>query len=490
MKRLAGLLAILLLLCGCGQQQPPATTAPAVQSSPEAQYVRLDFYAINDLHGKLIDSAAQPGVDELSLFLKRSPNAILLSTGDMWQGASESNLTEGRIMTEWMNEMGFAAMTLGGHEYDWGEVGIRSNQQLAQFPFLAINIFSRSTGQQADYCQSSAMVTVEGVDIGIIGAIGDCYGSIASRHTEDVYFKSGAELTALVKEEATRLRREGADLIVYAIHDGFDQNSSGVSAMAVTDQQLSAYYDISLSEGFVDLVFEADTHFSYVLADSRGIYHLQAGGNNSAISHAGVLINKTTGECSVLSAEILSAGSYGVGEKDPAVAQLLEKYAEQLAPAGRILGSNGHYRNGYQLSQLVAELYCAKGAELWEEPIFLAGGYLSCRSPGYLLPGDVSYSQLQALFPFDNQIVLCTIRGQDLIDRFLETQNDAYFLCLTEYGQSLRDQVDPNGVYYVVTDRYTSDYAYNRMTVVAAWDADLFARDLLADYIAQGGMES
>ena len=44
--------------------------------------IELDFYAINDLHGKIADSDSQPGVDELTTFLKNSrandSNVVLL----------------------------------------------------------------------------------------------------------------------------------------------------------------------------------------------------------------------------------------------------------------------------------------------------------------------------------------------------------------------------------------------------------------------------
>ena len=92
MKKLCILLALLLFLGGCGQEgsQP--------QPTDRGKLVSFDIFAVNDLHGKLADTDTQPGLDELSAYLKQAQkagNTIVLSTGDMWQGASESNLTEG-----------------------------------------------------------------------------------------------------------------------------------------------------------------------------------------------------------------------------------------------------------------------------------------------------------------------------------------------------------------------------------------------------------
>ena len=490
-----------LLLAGCGNQSAANPSGHTdinddglCDSCGESMLVSFDIYAINDLHGKLADTDFQPGVDELTTYLQKARqegNTIVLSTGDMWQGTSESNLTNGFIITEWMNKAGFTAMTIGGHEFDWGEDVLRQNRQLAQFPFLAINIYNRETDQPADYCESSLVVEMDGVQIGIIGAIGNVYSSISSQQTKDIYFKTGDALTALVKAESERLREQGVDFIIYAIHDGYNETSADGKPIQVSDEQLAGYYDATLSQGYVDLVFEADTHYWYSLVDRHGVYHLQAGGNNKGLSYAKVLINKANGNGQLLNAQLIASSDYVHMEDDPAVEALLEKYAQQIAPATEILGNNGQYRNNYAVCQLVANLYCDKGVEKWGDAydIVLGGGYISCRSPGYMPEGSVSYSQLQSLLPFDNQITLCSIQGRDLLSKFLETDHHAYYIKTTPYGESIRGSIDPEATYYVVTDSYSAYYSYNNMTVVDIYDQNIFARDLMADYIAQGNLE-
>ena len=213
MKKLFGLLTLLLaLLLGSCSLQPECQTAGEHTDSNNDGFcdecktsviVCVDFYAINDLHGKLADSSTQIGVDELTTYLKMAyhtdENTVFLATGDMWQGSPESNLTDGLIVTEWMNSLGFAAMTIGNHEFDFGEEVIEKNLELAEFPFLAINVYEREGDVLAAYCTPSLMIESGGAKIGIIGAIGDCYSSISPDKTEDVYFKVGDELTALVR---------------------------------------------------------------------------------------------------------------------------------------------------------------------------------------------------------------------------------------------------------------------------------------------------
>ena len=120
-----------LLLTGCTQPAPQtqapqdATTVTATDPAPTEEpgclehvdendddicdecghsvIITIDFYNINDLHGKIFDGELHPGVDEMTTYLRNAQatkdNVILLSSGDMWQGSAESNLTAGALTT-------------------------------------------------------------------------------------------------------------------------------------------------------------------------------------------------------------------------------------------------------------------------------------------------------------------------------------------------------------------------------------------------------
>ena len=451
----------------------------------------LDIFAINDLHGKICDSSAQSGVDEMTTYLKNAyeseDHVLILSSGDMWQGSSESNLTKGLIVTEWMNELDFVSMTLGNHEFDWGEKYIESNAEIAEFPFLAINIFDKETDQLADYCTPSVMVERGGATIGIIGAIGNCYSSISGEHSDGFYFKVGDGLTELVKAEAIRLREAGADFIIYSLHDGHGSSKAGVGS--ISDYQLSSYYDPILSEGYVDIVFEGHTHRSYTLQDGEGIYHLQDGGDNQGISYAEAVINFANGKNSVRDAKYLPSSVYNSLSDDPIVDDLMKKYETQISDASRVLGTNETSLDRNELRQLMSKLYLEAGLEAFgdEYDIVLGGGFFSVRSPGYLAAGQVTMAQLQMIFPFENTLVLCSVKGSDLLNKFINTTNSNYFISYSEYGDSVKESIDRNATYYIITDTYTSTYAPNRLTEVKRYTEGVYAYHLLAKYIEEGG---
>jgi len=503
-KRLIAFLLCMTLLCGCtAPQAPPKPTACITHADNddngtcdlcnESVLVVVDFYNINDLHGKFADTSEQPGVNEMTTYFKKvrtkDDHVVLLSTGDTWQGSSESNLTGGLLMTDWMNQLDFAAMALGNHEFDWGEDAITKNAEFAEFPLLAINIYDRDSHKQVDYCQSSTMVDLGELQIGIIGAIGDCYSSIAADKVEDVYFKTGEELTNLVMLESLRLRNQGSDYIVYLLHDGYGDSESG-NVKPVTGSRIASYYDTSLSDGFVDLVFEGHTHQKYILKDEYGVYHLQnRGENKGGISHVEVSINTVTGSSSINDAAFVTGAEFERLNGDPIVPNLMEKYGDEIAPGLEVLGSNAYQRSSNELRQLVADLYYQLAEKHWgdEYDIVLGGGYLSVRAPYELPQGDVTYGQLQMLFPFDNPLVLCSIKGRDLQDRFFKSQKN-YYISYGEYGAQVERNVDPNATYYVLVDSYSSLYAPNKLTEIARYDETTFARDLLAEYIKKGGL--
>lgn len=471
----------------CGHVHRDENNDEYCDGCAEYLFVVIDFYAVNDLHGKFCDTDSQPGVDELSTYFKnarqRDDHVILLSSGDMWQGSAESNLTDGAIITEWMNVMEFSSMTLGNHEFDFGEDAIRENLAIADFPFLAINIFDNETGERVDYCEPSVMVDLGAVQVGIIGAIGDCYSSISSDMVEGVHFKTGLALASLVRAESERLRSEGADFIVYSLHDG----ASVRGTQNVQTSAISSYYQSSLAD-YVDIVFEGHSHFYYVLKDDRGTYHLQGGGENYGISHAEIKLD-LRGGFAVTEAETVRSTVYRALDDDADAEALEEKYGSIIDYAYDVIGFVDSYMDSDALSDVMAQLYLEAALKKWgrDYDVALAGGYIKTRSPYDLEAGEVCYADLLSLFPFDNRMVLCSVSGEKLWYQFI--QNQSYAIAMSDYGNSVYNNIDFSATYYIMVDSYTQLYSKNGLTAVAYLDDTTFARDLLAAAIKAGRFE-
>lgn len=461
--------------------ETPSNSSSSSSSIEPDNFVDLEIFAFNDMHGNVKDSTNGLGISKTSSLLKTYPNnvnnALYLSQGDMWQGSAESNRTKGKLMTEWMNQVGFASMTVGNHEFDWGTSYIKSNAQLANFPYLGINVFDATTNQRVDYLDASVVINKNGAKIGIIGAIGDCYDSISSSMVQNVYFKVGNDLTNLVKQEATRLRNvEGCDMIIYSIHDGSKSYT-----------YLDYDYDESLSNGYVDLVLEGHTHKNYILTDSYGVYHIQGYANNKSINYINLTVNTGRNTVVINSTETIYTNYYSYLDDDSNAEYLFTKYASEIGDPNSVIGYNAVYRSSDEIADLVAKLYLEYGLSKWGSSynIYLGGGYIKTRSPYDLPAGDVTYADIATLLSFDDALVLGCLSGYYLNYKFVNTSNSAYHIALSPYGQA-NSNINYSGTYYIVCDTYTSDFPSNNITVVDTYSNDFFAADMVAEYIAAG----
>ena len=451
--------------------------------NPRPTNVTLDIYGFNDNHGVVKDTEGKGiGIAKLTTFAKEmsaGKNAVFISQGDMWQGSVESNFTKGNLMTEWMNQLGFVSMTVGNHEYDWGSEYIIQNQQLANFPTLGINVLKRSDNKRVDYLSPSVTFEKAGAKIGVIGAIGNCLSSISGSKVKDVYFATGEALTNLVKEESNRLRNnEHCDFIIYSIHG---------DAMHDPDDS----YDISLSTGnYVDLVLEGHTHQGYYYEDDGGVFHIQNLGDSKSVYDVTVNLNLEAATYTVVPTlyDTSYYSDYIYLADDATTLSLIDKYYDCFSFAYEELGVIDGFKDPNTIRSKVADLYLEVGTERWgsQYNLICGGGYMSCRGDG-LHAGSVHYSDISQLLPFDNELVLCSIRGSDLANTQFIQGATTYFVAWSEFGENMRYNIDYSETYYLISDTYSSDYAPNHLTVVDNYDVGVYARDLLAMYIQEGG---
>ena len=458
---------------------PSSSTSSSSSQAPRT--VSLDIFAFNDTHGNFVDTQGKGiSIAKTTTLLKEisNENSIFISQGDMWQGSVESGLTRGNVFTEWMNYMNFVSMTVGNHEFDWGQQYIVSNQELAEFPTLGINVMSRSTNQRVNYLSPSVTFTRGGAKIGVIGAIGNCYSSISRSKVSDIYFATGSSLTTLVKQESNRLRNdEHCDFVVYSIHGTYNDND----------------YDYELSTGhYVDLVLEGHSHYKYADKDEGGVYHVQSNAYNENFYRISVdldLANKTCDIHEPVSYDTtLSSSPYRNYAEDAGVKTILNKYKDKYEFAYKVSGYNETTRYSNELKQKVADLYYENGNATWgsQYNLILGGGYISCRGSSLAI-GDVTYADLYNLFPFDNDIALCSITGRNLRNTQFITGSSNYYINWSSYGESIKDNIDDSATYYLVTDTYTVDY-YTSLNVISYLEnGGVYQRDLMNRFIANGG---
>lgn len=147
-----------------------AVSCTAKQKSAE---VKITLFHMNDFHSRIDDLAKIAYL--LKEEKKKNPNVFLLNAGDNFSGNPIVDQYEpkGLPMRELLNQLGIAALTLGNHEFDYGQEILKDFMGNANFPILCANV-KVSPEAGAVIPQPKAFVilkTKEGIKIALLGLI-------------------------------------------------------------------------------------------------------------------------------------------------------------------------------------------------------------------------------------------------------------------------------------------------------------------------------
>jgi len=187
------LILALLLLAAC---QPQVSS-----ESPDTTTVTLLF--TND-----VESAYDPipafwlegqemigGIAEMTTLINEirgtEANVFLFDSGDIFTGAL-AKLTEGRLAFELMITMGYDAMAIGNHEFEYGHEIFAWQKNRAPFPVLGANFFYKDTDHP--YAQAHTVIERNGIRIGVIGIMGqDAVSAIIPSYISPLDVRDPAE---------------------------------------------------------------------------------------------------------------------------------------------------------------------------------------------------------------------------------------------------------------------------------------------------------
>ncbi|MDI3477858.1 MAG: 2,3-cyclic-nucleotide 2-phosphodiesterase / 3-nucleotidase / 5-nucleotidase [Thermoanaerobacterium sp.] len=228
----------------------------------------FDFVEVTDFHGylqsagKLSDGMAikqQIGgilAKQIKDIKAANPNTVILSGGDMFQGTPMSNVLKGQPVIDMMKNIGFDAMALGNHEYDWGIDSVIDTQNAtlknSTIPVLAANVYDKTTGKPVSYTKPYVIIERDGVKIGIIGIVDnkEFPDIIMPAYIQNVDFK---DPVPVVNQLATDLRGQGAQIVIVLAHMGANQDKT-------TDAITGNLIDFAKQVKGVDAIFGGHTH--------------------------------------------------------------------------------------------------------------------------------------------------------------------------------------------------------------------------------------
>lgn len=342
---------------------------------------------------------------------------MLVDSGDSIQGESIGSFSKGESIITLMNTLGYNAMALGNHEFDYGGIEqLNKLAEVAEFPFLSVNL--RSTQTNTSVFDSYTIVERDGVKIAFVGV--STPTTITS--STPAYFmddngefifdfmadSDGQMLWTAVQDSVDEARESGADYIVALTHLGIGASSSPFTSGELIEH--TSGIDVVL-DGHSHSVIECERvknkDGDWVLLSATG----------TKLEHIGLLMLDKEGN---ISTGLLSNSIDGDAEITSMIDSIKSEYSELLNTVTAHLETSlttDDPETGIRivrvaetnLGDLCADAYRYAGdADIG----FINGGGIRAS----LTEGDITYGDILSVNPFGNLLCKVSVTGQTILD--------------------------------------------------------------------------
>ncbi len=388
-----------------------------VAFSLSAQELRLQILSTTDMHAAVMPEdpyTLVPGAHGwakvatlIRQFKAKQPNSLLVDCGDSLQGEPLAYV-RARLHPEMgdpsiaiMNALGYHAMAVGNHDFDWGQAVLRRAEEQATFPWLGANLGLTATGKSA--FTPYAIVEVSGARVAILGLTTSGLARMAdAAHLEGMRV---LDAVTTARTLVPMLRdKERADVVIVAFHSGAGSPGAG----PLEDNQV-----LALIEGVpgIDLVLAGHTHQA-VITRHKGVPILQSLSKGEALGISELMLKKEKDRWKVATVEIRLERPTLETPNDTQVLELTapirahtNQYLDTFA-ANLAVDLDGRWSR-MEDSALVQLLHTVQKRAV--------GAQLSAAfspSTRYFVPaGPTSIRQFWALMPYENKVARIRLTG-------------------------------------------------------------------------------
>lgn len=322
---------------------------------------------------------------------------LLLDSGDFANGTAEAKFSRGAKAVQLMNAVGYSAVTIGNHEFDFNDAGITALIQKSKFSILAANLREKATGLLPAGVQAARVFNVGGIKVAVIGLANNHPSQPTQKYT---FIKP---LTALSKALQEVEKQDPAVLIVI-VHDSFvDYQHDILPYMG----QIAKRFP-----GRVQVVLGGHAH-KIVNEYLESTLYVESGAHLEAVSKITVNVDDETGKFLSAQAKLISLNVDEVGQ-DKTVAKLAEELREpgldnEVAVITKRLSKKPILPN--TLDGELDDWLADEGRKITKTEIFIhnTGG-----TRMDLLPGSLTRRQLIDLFPFNDVLISMDVPGYTL----------------------------------------------------------------------------
>lgn len=354
------------------------------------------------------------GIAELATLISRirqeQPNVFLFDSGDIFTGTL-SRLTEGALMFEFMLTMGYDAMAIGNHEFDYGESALQWQKNRASFPVLSANLNYRDT--EHPFAQRHAVIERNGIRIGVIGLLGQDAAStaIAPEHIDELDVSDPAEAA----QRSVDALRDDVDLIVLLTHQG---HTAPMQTDAEVDPRLAR--DIDKDVALADAVSGVDVllgghadagTWKPVVSPVNGTLIMQTFGQATYLGYLQLTLDDEKREIIDYEGRLIAVNADTL-TKHPEIERKFARYRSAYSEITEVIGRseqrlNRKYFDESDLGNLIADV-CVE----------MTGADIGLMHPGGIrkdLPeGEIEIADLLDINPFVDPTAVVEVNGAQL----------------------------------------------------------------------------
>jgi 2',3'-cyclic-nucleotide 2'-phosphodiesterase (5'-nucleotidase family) len=371
-----------------------------------AEEVNLRIYHVNDVHSRVEedDYAGSMGYAKMATLIKEArremENVMFLDAGDTFHGQTIANINEGEAISHILDLMDLDALTLGNHDFNYGQERLEELDYMSNFPFLAANL-SREDGEEIPYTEDYLIKEYDGVKVGIFGlATPETAYKTHPKNVEGLVF---GDPVAAANEVVNELRSQ-VDVVVALSHLGISEGSEYTSEMVAEEVP------------GIDLIVDGHSH--HVLEEGMMVNDtmiVQAGEYSKFLGYVDLTVDN--GNVSDIKANLIPREDTAEVKEDFIVSKVVERVnrandtiTSQVVgeTAVELDGARGNVRTGEtNLGNLITDAMRAKFDA--DAAITNGGGIRASIEAGEVTQGDVI-----TVLPFGNTTILMELSGADL----------------------------------------------------------------------------
>ena len=414
-----------------------ANTAAAPQAAPAATSADTDeteavILHTNDVHGRIVEEKNVIGDAKLATVIKETrannKNTLIVDAGDAFQGLPISNSSKGEERAKILNAIGYDAMAVGNHEFDFGLDEVKKYKELLNFPLLSSNTYIDGARLFEAYTIVDKDKTVKGDEFVVIGVTTPETGT--KTHPKNVkgvtFTEPIAEVEKVVAEIESKAKAEGVEYKNYVIlaHLGIDTTTPNEWRGSALGEALSKNEAL---KGKRVILIDGHSHTVATATYGENVTYNQTGSYLHNIGKITLKSNQLLAKT-----EMLPASEVKSVTPDPEILAMVEKVkAAYEADNAKVIRANNPVEfNGDRenvrvretnLGNLVSDALYQYGQTGFKEAtdiVVTNGGGLreTLKANADITKGDVI-----AVLPFGNTITQIQVSGQDIKDMFVKS---------------------------------------------------------------------